>query len=59
MMVPYLSVKSTTVLSCVKTLGEKNTVNSLKISIVCVHSSMPLVMNYGLVKISKPLPKTL
>lgn len=52
-----LSVKSMTVWLCVKTLGEKLIVNSLKISIVSVHSYSKPVTISGLVLILKKLPK--
>jgi len=50
--VPSTNVKSSTVLSIVKMLGELNTVQNLKPSIVLAHSLLPLVMVLGLVTIS-------
>jgi len=48
-----LFVKSMIVWSCAKTLGEKLIVNTLKISIVSVHSSTKLATTYGLVMMLK------
>lgn len=49
---PLILVKSTLVLLIVKTLGEMNTVQTMVISIVIVHSMFQLVMELGIVMIS-------
>jgi len=57
MMVLLILVNSTNVLSMLKTHGELKTVLDLVISIVIVHSMLPIVMVLGIVMISTMLLK--